>query len=177
MLSVEDPNDPDNDLGKGSFNAPRIRQVAYQSITHVAVRPASLPSAPHPPGMLQLATLECILSTSNLLHEGLAACSHSRLGTGYCPKPPLLMGSTASRGIVRLLSDWFMDVQCRPSTMRTHSWRGAARRTRACWLVSFASTQCSQTGRGRRRPPTISMRLGRCLLLLDCVKHTDMHAG
>jgi hypothetical protein len=30
MLSVEDPKDPDNDLAKGSFNAPRIRQVGRQ---------------------------------------------------------------------------------------------------------------------------------------------------
>ena len=30
MLSVEDPKDPDNDLAKGSFNAPRIRQVRRQ---------------------------------------------------------------------------------------------------------------------------------------------------
>ncbi len=27
MLAVEDPNDADNDLAKGSFNAPRIRQA------------------------------------------------------------------------------------------------------------------------------------------------------
>ncbi len=29
MLSVEDPNDPDNDLAKGSYNAPRVRQVRW----------------------------------------------------------------------------------------------------------------------------------------------------
>lgn len=32
MLSVEDPNDPENDLAKGSYNAPRIRQVGMMCI-------------------------------------------------------------------------------------------------------------------------------------------------
>lgn len=38
MLSVEDPKDPDNDLAKGSFNAPRIRQVNHQFVMQQAHR-------------------------------------------------------------------------------------------------------------------------------------------
>ena len=36
MLAVEDPNEPDNDLGKGSYNIPRVRQAfefAYSQVS------------------------------------------------------------------------------------------------------------------------------------------------
>ena len=38
MLAVEDPNEPDNDLGKGSYNIPRVRQ-AFEFAYSQARRP------------------------------------------------------------------------------------------------------------------------------------------
>ena len=46
MLAVEDPNEPENDLAKGSYNIPRVRQAfefAYSQARH------SSAAAPPPP--------------------------------------------------------------------------------------------------------------------------------
>ena len=46
MLAVEDPNEPENDLGKGSYNIPRVRQAfefAYSQVSRAACRALAQP--------------------------------------------------------------------------------------------------------------------------------------
>ena len=57
MFAVEDPNEPDNDLAKGSYNVPRVRQVtichsfAVCSMNVAAQAPANSALKPCCPGM------------------------------------------------------------------------------------------------------------------------------
>ncbi len=54
MLAVEDPNDPDNDLARGSYNITRVRQAF--DFAYVQVRPGRharrlvlIPTSAEPP--------------------------------------------------------------------------------------------------------------------------------